>query len=101
MKTKSGKFHSMGSLSINEDGESDDEEEECAHVKGVSDDDVIKGTKCKSTWLDHLSLSHDMINERSGNVVRPIAGLDGVDFLTDIATIKVGASYVFGPIIEL
>jgi len=101
IKGKNGRFHSMTSFAFEGDGESDDDEEECAPIKGVSANDVKEGTKCKSTWLDHLSLSNDMVNERPGNVIRPIAGLDGVDFLTDMATIKIGASYVFGPIIKL
>jgi hypothetical protein len=56
---------------------------------------------CKSAWLQHMSLTSDMCTEREGNEIRPISGLDGVDFLVDIANINVGASYVFGPIIKL
>lgn len=57
--------------------------------------------KCKSAWLQHLSLQSDMCTEREGNEIRPIKGLDGVDFLTELATIDVGASYVFAPVIKL
>lgn len=56
---------------------------------------------CKSAWLQHMSLNSDMCSERAGNEIRPIPGLDGVDFLADIANITIGASYVFGPIIKL
>lgn len=52
---------------------------------------------CKSKWLHHMSLSDDMINERSGIIVRPIQGLAGVDYLTPGALELV--SYVFGPVI--
>mmetsp|Transcript_6364 Transcript_6364/g.15050 ORF Transcript_6364/g.15050 Transcript_6364/m.15050 type:complete len:745 (-) Transcript_6364:627-2861(-) len=57
--------------------------------------------ECKSAWLQHISLCSDMCTEREGNEIRAIQGLDGVDFLTEIATINVGVSYVFGPIIRL
>ncbi len=56
---------------------------------------------CKSSWLQHMTLTSDGCTEREGNEIRPIPGLDGVDFLTDIANINVGASYVFGPVIKL
>lgn len=35
--------------------------------------------RCKSKWLQHMSLSDDMITERPGIQVRPISGLQGVD----------------------
>jgi len=57
--------------------------------------------ECKSAWLNHLSLTSDMCTEREGNEIRPIPGLDGVDFLTEIATFNVAASYVFAPVINL
>ena len=60
-----------------------------------------KNLECNSAWLQHMTLTTDLCTEREGNEIRPIPGLDGVDFLTDIAKINIGASYVFGPIIKL
>lgn len=55
--------------------------------------------RCKSKWLHHMSLSDDMITERPGNRVRPIRGLQGVDYLTPGALTN-HLSYVFGPVIQ-
>ena len=66
-----------------------------------TEEDIKEELDCKSAWLQHMSLTSDMCTEREGNEIRPIQGLDGVDFLVDIANINVGASYVFGPIIKL
>lgn len=91
-------------LKIDEDEEgfSDAEEDEIVQTPpGMKKEQVKEELRCKSTWLHHLSLSDDMCTERKGNEIRPIPGLDGVDFLTDLATIKVGASYVFGPLIKI
>ncbi len=74
-------------------------EKETANSESDEEDD--RELDCKSPWLQHMTLKSDMCTEREGNEIRPIPGLDGVDFLTDIASINVGASYVFGPIIKL
>lgn len=66
-----------------------------------TEEEIKEELDCKSAWLQHMSLTSDMCTEREGNEIRPIQGLDGVDFLVDIANINVGASYVFGPIIKL
>ena len=55
--------------------------------------------RCKSKWLHHMSLSDDMITERPGIQVRPISGLQGVDYLTPGALTN-HLSYVFGPVIQ-
>ena len=55
--------------------------------------------ECKSAWLQHMSLSNDMIAERPNMEVRPIPGLAGVDYLAPGA-LTAHLSYVFGPVIE-
>jgi len=55
--------------------------------------------KCKSKWLHHMSLSNDMLTERPNVKVRPISGLNGVDYLTPGALTN-HLSYVFGPVIR-
>ena len=82
-----------------DDGNDEDEKED--EKKKEEEEKEKEVLNCKSTWLQHLTLSSDMYTERIGNEIRPIQGLDGVDFLTDIATIKVGASYVFGPLVDM
>ena len=54
---------------------------------------------CKSKWLHHMSLSSDMLSERPNIKVRPISGLNGVDYLTPGALTN-HLSYVFGPVIR-
>ena len=61
----------------------------------------VEDLECNRAWLQHMSLTADMCTEREGNEIRPIPGLDGVDFLADIVGISIGASYVFGPIIKI
>ena len=56
-------------------------------------------TQLKSAWIYHMTLSDDLYHERDGNAVRPIPGLDGVDYLTD-DKLSQFQSYVFGPVIR-
>lgn len=84
-----------------DDAVDDDPDEDLkSNLGNLSDEKYKSALKCQSAWIHHLSLADNKISERGRNKIRPIEGLDGVDFLTDIASFKVGASYVFGPVIE-
>ena len=67
--------------------------------KAFSDREYEASIQCKNAWLQHMSLSEDMCRERHGNKVRPIDGLEGVDYLTDSGLTHL-VSYVFGPVIQ-
>lgn len=83
------------------DSDSDDSDADSLTEYAVGTKQTCNHVDCKSPWLQHMSLTSDMSTEREGNEIRPIPGLKGVNFLTDIANIKVGASYVFAPVIKL
>jgi len=84
-----------------EEGDSDFFEKDMENSESEEEEEDGRELDCKSPWLQHMTLTSDGCTEREGNEIRPIPGLDGVDFLTDIASINVGASYVFGPVIKL
>eukprot|EP00012_Vannella_robusta_P012619 CAMPEP_0206208680 /NCGR_PEP_ID=MMETSP0166-20121206/16433_1 /ASSEMBLY_ACC=CAM_ASM_000260 /TAXON_ID=95228 /ORGANISM="Vannella robusta, Strain DIVA3 518/3/11/1/6" /LENGTH=398 /DNA_ID=CAMNT_0053629883 /DNA_START=599 /DNA_END=1795 /DNA_ORIENTATION=+ len=53
----------------------------------------------KNLWLDHLNLMEDGISDPPGIRVRPMKGLEAVNYLEKTPLLK-GASYVFAPVIE-
>ena len=56
--------------------------------------------KYKSAWLEHMRLNlDDMRSEPNGVQIRPISGLEGVDYLTPGNAFTSHVSYVFGPMI--
>lgn len=62
-------------------------------------EDSEEQTKIRSVWLRHMMLQDDLKSEHSNVKVRPIPGLEGVNylypsFLTNMVT------YVFGPLIQ-
>ena len=56
-----------------------------------------KQLQYKSHWLEHMRL--DAYQEKPGIQIRPIPGLDGVDYLTP-GMFTSHVSYVFGPVIN-
>ena len=54
----------------------------------------------KSSWLNHMFLAPDHESDPPGIKVRPILGLEGVDYLTP-GFVTGAISYVFGPVIEM
>jgi len=66
-----------------------------------------RGLRCKSDWLQHVSLSHDLVTEREGMEIRPIEGLHGVDYLGQherqflVQNLINASTYVFGPVIKV
>jgi hypothetical protein len=67
--------------------------------KNVAELQAEKGKIMRNVWLQHMALADDMKSERDGVVVRNIAGLAGVDYLTPGALTST-ISYVFGPVIQ-
>ena len=57
-------------------------------------------TECKSAWLQHMNLSDDMINERPGNEVRAIPGLEGVEQITR-GGLTTPPTCDFGPVVKV
>ena len=62
--------------------------------------EYVKQIECKSRWLWHMKLGSNMIREKEGVEVRPIAGTAGVDYLAPGALTE-GMSWVFGPVLKL
>lgn len=50
-------------------------------------------------WLTHIALGHDARSDPAHCLVRPMAGLEGVDFLQSGFLMEMG-TYVFGPVIR-
>ena len=53
----------------------------------------------RNAWLHHMALEDDLTTERPGVQVRPIQGLEGVDYLAP-GLFTSHVSYVFAPVIE-
>ena len=74
-----------------------------AKIDPASDEmhqEYIKQMECKSKWLWHMRLQSDMVHEKDGVEVRPIAGTAGVDYLAPGALTE-SMSWVFGPVLKL
>mmetsp|Transcript_10832 Transcript_10832/g.31519 ORF Transcript_10832/g.31519 Transcript_10832/m.31519 type:complete len:887 (+) Transcript_10832:178-2838(+) len=78
------------------DDNSDEEEIEEAKsaFRGVEEEIAIK-----SSWIQHVALGPNMIDERPGNKVRAYEGLDGCEYLVD-SMIEKTQGYVMGPFVD-
>ncbi|KAI9004341.1 Lecithin:cholesterol acyltransferase-domain-containing protein [Hyaloraphidium curvatum] len=56
-------------------------------------------SQTQRAWLAHVTLGHDAREDPQHCMVRPLAGLEGVDFLQPGALLELG-TYVFGPLIK-
>ena len=82
-----------------DDDDNDDDDDEMAKRR-LEMEEKRKQLEVKNLWLKHMCLGPDMCSETKGIEVRPIEGLDGVDYLAP-GVLTNGASYVFGPVINM
>ena len=59
--------------------------------------EVEAAFEVRSSWLYHMSLADDMVNERRGNRVRPYEGLKAVEYMSGDAVTQIG-SWVHAPV---
>lgn len=57
------------------------------HYKPKEEEEYERQLQCKNIWLQHMCLAEDMCSEFEGIEVRPIAGLEGVDYLSKYVVI--------------
>jgi len=79
--------------------EDDDDNEE---TQGLIDNAVESGCAAtRNQWIRHISLSpRDLKSDPPGMKVRPLSGLEGVDYLTSDALTRFG-TFVWAPVIKV
>lgn len=105
----SGKLQAVG-ISEFECEDNDDDDSSYPDTSSIQSGSTVQSgstlggekesVKLKDDWLSHMALLPDLVSERDGVRIRPVPGLEGVDFLAPGAFTK-SQSWVFGPVIKV